>query len=206
MARGKLIVFEGIDGAGKSSQVRAVQATLSHGGREVVSSREPTDGPFGRKLRSSAREGRLEPAQELELFILDRKHHIQHVIEPALARGATVLLDRYYLSTVAYQSQRGHDPQALLEEHYRFAPRPDLVLLFDVFPETAMERLRARGNTDHFEKYEVLTKIRRVYLDIDRKLGGTDEIVKVIDADSAPGNVFVAVMREIARVRWKDKP
>ena len=93
------IVFEGIDGTGKSTQVQFLADMLRAKGNEVITSKEPTDGPHGTRLRNSADTGRLSPQEELDLFHLDRREHIETLIKPTLARGAVVILDRYYFST-----------------------------------------------------------------------------------------------------------
>src|SRR5262245_42547095 len=93
---GILIVVEGIDGAGKSTQVRRIAEALRAVGETVVQSREPTDGPWGRKIRESAVSGRMSLADELHAFVEDRREHVAGVIRPALDRGEIVVLDRYY--------------------------------------------------------------------------------------------------------------
>lgn len=202
--RGRLVVFEGIDGAGKSTTLRNVASSLAAGTTEVVCSREPTDGPWGQRIRASARVGRPSPEVELDWFLRDREQHAAEVISPALERGAWVLLDRYYLSTVAYQGARGLDPKELLERH-RHLPKPDLVLLFDLPVFEAMTRLRGReGGPDAFEREKDLQRIRANFLAIDRKLGGPVEVVKIIRADEPEGQVFLACMREVVRVRGWD--
>ena len=107
---GLFIVLEGIDGTGKSTQTQRLATYFSALGWEVVLSREPTDGPWGKKLRESATTGRLEPEQELEYFLLDRKEHVENLILPSLKDDKVVILDRYYFSTMAYQGCRGFDP------------------------------------------------------------------------------------------------
>jgi dTMP kinase len=136
---------------------------------ELVSSREPTDGPWGRRLRESATLGRLPPLEELELFVRDRRQHVDELLQPALDRGALVLLDRYYFSTAAYQGARGADPEAVLAMNEAFAPIPDLVLLLDCDPLVSLERVRRRGGaTDEFEKLEELQAVRSIFLALRR--------------------------------------
>src|SRR5690606_29927239 len=107
MPRGLFIVLEGIDGTGKSTQAVRLGEWFSRAGHEVLISREPTDGPWGRKLRESAATGRLSADEELECFLEDRRQHVRELIEPALREGKVVILDRYYFSTMAYQGARG---------------------------------------------------------------------------------------------------
>ena len=104
MNRGKLIVFEGLDGCGKSTQLARAAERLCARGLDVVERREPTDGEFGRKIRAMARSGvAVAPETELEWFFADRREHMDDVVGPALAAGRIVLSDRSYISTVAYQ-------------------------------------------------------------------------------------------------------
>ena len=135
MKRGRLVAFEGLDGSGKSTQLERQAARLRAAGHDVVATREPTPGPNGRRIRELAAAGERAPApDELALFVADRREHVAEVIAPALARGALVLTDRYFLSTVAYQGARGLDPERLLRESEAEFPLPDLALLFDLDP------------------------------------------------------------------------
>jgi dTMP kinase len=144
--RGKLIVFEGIDGCGKSTQLELAARTLRARGLEVVETREPTDGAFGQRIRAMARSGkRVSPETELEWFFEDRREHIREVVEPALAAGRIVLSDRSYVSTVAYQGARGLDPDEILAASEAEFPRPDLILVFEISAEQGMARIEARG-------------------------------------------------------------
>jgi dTMP kinase len=159
------VAFEGIDGAGKTTQVGLLAAHLASRGWTVVRTKEPTDGPHGRRLRASATEGRLPAEEELELFLRDREEHVATVIEPALARGDAVLVDRYYWSTAAYQGARGLDPAAILARNAAFAPLPDLVVLLDVDPAVGVGRVRRRDTTENlFERQDALAVARRIFL------------------------------------------
>ena len=112
MERGLLIVFEGLDGCGKSTQLDLLCARLRAAQHEVIPTKEPTDGPVGRRIREMARsQTRVTPEQELEWFMEDRREHVSEVVEPGLAAGAIVLSDRYWLSNVAYQGARGLDAE-----------------------------------------------------------------------------------------------
>lgn len=182
------IAFEGIDGSGKSTQAKKFVEWARAQGREVVSSREPTDGPWGKKIREARFTARLSPQDELEAFINDRKEHVESLIKPALARGAIVVVDRYYYSTVAYQGARGLDPQALLARNRAFAPVPDCVVLVDLDPKLALERIQSRGEgTDLFENLAALTKVRQIFLSL------VDSHVAVIDGARDPEVVFADV-------------
>jgi dTMP kinase len=191
---GLLVVVEGVDGSGKSSVLKHLVAHCATLPVEVVQSREPTDGPFGKRLRESALSGRFSMEEELDLFIADRLQHVAEVIAPALDRGALILLDRYYFSTAAYQGARGADPAAVLALNEAFAPQPDLVLLLDCPPVQTLERIKARGGgVDAFEKLEELEAVQRIFLSINRPF------LRRIDAslcEETVGNQCVTLLEE----------
>ncbi len=165
--RGLLIVFEGIDGTGKSTQIKRLADWLESCGRKVVASYEPTDGPWGRKLRESATTGRLSLDEELALFLRDRREHVENLIMPSLKAGRDVLLDRYYFSTMAYQGARGAHPEEIRRANEEFAPVPDLLLVFDLDVDAALERIGARGDTaNEFERRESLNRCRGIFLGV----------------------------------------
>lgn len=169
--RGLLIAFEGIDGTGKSSQIQMLAATLEQLGYPVVITREPTDGRYGRRIRSLfSNRARLTPAEELELFMADRREHVQEVIEPALCSGRIVLTDRYYLSTAAYQGAAGQDPEAIMAANETFAPVPDLVVLLTLTPAQSIHRIRTlRGEAlNDFEQEETLIRVAAIFAGLDR--------------------------------------
>jgi dTMP kinase len=167
MHPGLFIVLEGIDGTGKSTQARRLGEWFKSRGREVVISREPTDGPWGKKLRESAATGRLSPQDELQYFLNDRRQHVEEKIAPALAAGKVVILDRYYFSTMAYQGARGFDPAEIRRMNEAFAPVPDLLLILDLDVDTAHDRIGHRGDsTNEFEKHESLTRCREIFLSL----------------------------------------
>jgi dTMP kinase len=164
-----LVVIEGIDGAGKSTLLPVLAGACRQRGFECVISREPTDGPWGRKLRESAVTGRLSLDAELELFLQDRREHVAQTIAPALKAGSVVILDRYYFSTAAYQGARGADPSAILAANEQFAPAPDLVLLLDLDPEAGLGRVRVRGDRpNEFERAEELARARAIFQSLHR--------------------------------------
>lgn len=164
--RGLLIAFEGIDGTGKSTQVALLADYLAAKGFAPVITREPTDGAYGRKIRSLfASRHQLTPEAELALFMDDRREHVRNLIGPALAAGKVVITDRYYLSTAAYQGAAGHDPALILAANEEFAPRPDLVLLLTLTPAESVHRienLRAEPLND-FEREDSLAKVAAVF-------------------------------------------
>ncbi|NJM37280.1 MAG: dTMP kinase [Akkermansiaceae bacterium] len=161
------IVIEGIDGTGKSSQVKRLGDWFLSQGREVILSREPTNGPWGKKLRESMTAGRLSAEDELQYFLNDRREHVEEVISPSLAAGKVVILDRYYFSTMAYQGARGFDPLEIRRKNEVFAPVPDLLLIMDLNVDVALSRIGARGDTaNEFEKRENLVRCREIFLSL----------------------------------------
>lgn len=168
---GQLIAIEGIDGAGKSTQVELLVEALRAAGREVVATKEPTSGPHGQKIRALSTAGEsVSPAEQLEYFLADRAEHVAELIAPALARGAVVVTDRYYLSNVAYQGAGGLDAEEILVANEKRFPVPDAVILIDVSPAEGLRRVRARGGelNQAFEREDFLTRVAEVFARVDR--------------------------------------
>lgn len=162
--RGILIVFDGIDGAGKTTQVSMLEKLLLDSGERVIRSKEPTDGESGRKIKASAYKKRLQADQELALFLLDRQEHIDKTIRPALEQGHMVILDRYYYSTVCYQGIGMDDIGELYRTVTKSVIPPDISFILDVDPEISRIRIRERGQgINKFEDKEQLTKVRENY-------------------------------------------
>ena len=167
LKRGLLVVFEGIDGSGKTTQTKLLFGHLKKRGFDVVLSKEPTDSKYGEEIQKLAQSERIsvKPMDEYRLFINDRKVHVQNLIKPALKQKEIVILDRYYLSTIAYQGALGLDPQEIKEENELFAPIPDLVFLFKVSPKVGLQRIQKgrHESPDLFEEEEYLTKVNQVF-------------------------------------------
>lgn len=152
--RGKFITFEGLDGTGKSTQMRKLAAALRQAGHKVVETREPGGTVTGEKIRKvlldSGTAG-LDPLAEMALMFASRAQHIAEVIEPGLAAGAIVLCDRFTDSTEAYQgSGRKLGSAPVLELHRVLCGnlQPDLTLLLDSNPHTSLNRARRRNERD----------------------------------------------------------
>lgn len=193
---GLFIVIEGIDGTGKSTQARRLGGWFEAQGREVVLSREPTDGPWGKKLRESASTGRLSPEDELQYFLNDRRQHVEETIAPALAAGKVVILDRYYFSTMAYQGSRGFDPAEIRRRNEAFAPVPDLLLILDLDVATAHQRIGHRGDsTNEFEKKESLERCREIFL----TLKG-EAFVRVVDSNGSLDDVSERIHEIVGQI------
>jgi len=166
--KGLLVAVEGIDGAGKTTFCALAAQYFGERGVGCVVSKEPTSGQWGMELRRSAKEGRLSLEDEVELFIKDRREHVGRFIQPALDEGLVVLLDRYYFSSAAYQGARGADPDEIMRRNEEFAPAPDLLLLFDLSPDTGMGRIAKRGDSpNEFETDDGLTRSREIFLALD---------------------------------------
>ena len=161
--KGKLIVIEGIDGSGKTTVIRSLENTLKELKLPVKVSQEPTNGPFGRKLRELLKVG--GSANEiLELFLKDREEHIKNEVIPELNKGTWLILDRYYLSTVAYQGAQGFSIKELLTKNETIAPIPDMVVFLDISVKDALKRITCRGNEKTiFEKEDFLKKVKAIY-------------------------------------------
>ena len=168
------LTLEGIDGAGKSSHIDALEAFFARHGRRVVRTREPGGTPLAEALRELILSRPMDALTESLLVFAARRDHIEQVIAPALARGDVVLCDRFTDATFAYQGAgRGFDLDLLLTlERWVQAPaeadtrsqkqnmtagllQPDLTLWFDLSPETAAERLAGARLPDKFESQPV---------------------------------------------------
>ena len=165
LRKGVLVVFEGIDGSGKSTQARRLLRRLRAAGFEAVPFREPTGGKWGRLIRRMAkRAGSLTPEEELDLFVKDRKENVRRNLRPALAAKKIVILDRYYFSTMAYQGAKGIAPGRIKRLNERFAVEPDLVFVLDIAPGRGLHRIHHRKRKDLlFERDRYLARVRRIF-------------------------------------------
>lgn len=163
--RGKLIVFEGIDGTGKSTQIQLLSKDLQAKGYEVVCSFEPTRGPWGMRVREAALANeRLSMEEEIDCLLQDRREHVRKLISPALERGAWVLLDRYYLSMMAYQGASGANVEHIRAANEDFAPVPDMAIWLEQDVEVSLARMEQRGEArDAFENEQFLMKVSSIY-------------------------------------------
>jgi dTMP kinase len=194
--RGVLITFEGVEGAGKSTQMARLGRALRHAGRAVELTREPDGTRLGVAVRRIfARPGVVtEPLAEVLLFMAARRQHVVDTIVPALRRGAIVLCDRYTDATVAYQGYgRGFDQETIraLNLHVTGGVLPDLTLLFDLQPAEGFRRI-GRRRLDEFERRALSfhRRVRRGYLEIQR---AEPKRVRLIRADRAAGAVAADV-------------
>lgn len=218
---GAFITFEGIDGSGKSTQVRMLSSVLRLRGMDVVQTREPGGTPLGARLREALLDAQeqVDPLAELLLYAADRAQHVRALLLPALAAGRVVLSDRYADATVAYQGAgRGFEP-SLVEEVVGLATgglKPDLTLLFDLPVAASVERSRLRttagGDGESSDRLELETenfhtRVRDAYLQI---AAAAPERVRIIDASLSVEEIHAHVLDIIipfleGRGQWPEK-
>jgi len=192
---GRFIVFEGIDGSGKTSVTKAVASKLNK--HDIILTGEPTDTWLGDAVRRSHEED-SNPFTEAFLFLADRAAHSE-AIRLWLKKGKTILCDRYYHSTVAYQSAAmegkvDFDSFAwLLEANMKVSIEPDTVFLFKVDPEIALKRVSSRGKLSKFERLEFLTKVAANY----DRLAKLRKNIIIVDSNGSLGKVIDEVMRRL---------
>lgn len=179
------ITLEGVDGAGKSTHIPFIAESLRGQGREVVLTREPGGTPLGEKLRKLLLHEAMSPETETLLMFAARNQHLQEVVLPALARGATVLSDRFTDASFAYQhGGRGvaADMVKTLEKLVQGELQPDLTLLFDVPVEISCQRLSGARDPDRFEQENAafFQKIRDAYL---QRAAEFPQRFRIIDAN-----------------------
>jgi dTMP kinase len=198
-----LIVLEGLDGAGTTTQARRLVDDLEAAGRRAHLTREPSDGPIGRLIREMLVGGHAIAGQAIAqttfglLFAADRLDHLQREVEPALAEGAIVVSDRWYHSSLAYQGTGAE--RAWIARLNERARRPDLTVLLRVRPEVAAERRVAAGRAQ--ELFEDLPMQRRVaagYEAVLAELTAAGERLEVIDGEAGPDEVAAAVAAAVA--------
>lgn len=200
-----LIVIEGIDGAGTTTQARRLVAALRSRNITAFETREPTDGPVGMLLRQVLR-GRLVSAagtalswQELALlFAADRLDHAASELTPKRAQGTWLICDRYDYSSVAYQSASAGDAGTIpwLRELNRFAPRPTLTLVVDVSPEVARARRLSRaGDKEIFDDDAFQARLAAFYRDIDAHF--PDDRIVHVNGDGDADSVFAALFAHV---------
>lgn len=199
---GLFITFEGIDGSGKSTQMRMLASALRLRGLDVIATREPGGTPFGKRLRSALLDAHehVDPLAELLLFAADRAQHVRTLLMPALEAGHIVLSDRYADATRAYQGAgRGFSPE-LISEVIGLATaglRPDLTLIFDLSVAECGARAHRRTHDGHkgdrldSEDAAFHTRVRDAYLEIARR---EPERVRVVDASGSIEETHTRVM------------
>jgi len=171
LKKGLLIVFEGIDGSGKTTQAKILLDKLLKMDIDAVYFREPSLGKWGRKIKKkAARADSITVEEELDLFQKDRRENVTFNLIPALNEKKVVILDRYYFSTMCYQGAKGIDPQEIRRMNEEFAVRPDIVFILDVDPRAGLDRIADRAQKDElFEQEDYLERVRDLFKSITGK-------------------------------------
>ncbi len=196
-SRGVFLAFEGIDGGGKTTQVLRLREALEARGYEVVQLKEPTTGPWGMKAREIAVKGRegLTAEEELGYYILDRRENVSQKILPALEEGRIVIIDRYFYSTIAYQSALGLDPRYIRELNAEF-PEPDLVFLLEIPTEVGRSRITGGRGEQTNQGYEQSDYLNMVKAAFDAM---TDPNIVRIDASREPEAVAADIREKVVQ-------
>ncbi len=181
MNKGRFIVFEGLDGSGKTTALEGLKARLE-AEHPVYMTREPSDGEVGRLIRRAlTKEIVLQPKTFALLFAADRYEHLQNEVLPAVERGAYVICDRYYFSNLAYQGDVAPMEMILsFNEPSRTLIRPDIVFYIDTPAEECMRRIRAgRAAEELFEKTDKLRATQALYEKAFAALKEQENIVRI---------------------------
>ncbi len=207
--RGRFITFEGIEGAGKSSQISPLADWLKSQGLRVVVTREPGGSPIAERIRALLLDpgnAGMDPTTELLLVFAARAEHLARVIVPALEAGDWVLCDRFTDASFAYQGGgRGLDPARIgaLEELVQGALRPDLTLVFDLPPTLGLARARARAAADRAiadrfesERLDFFAAARAVYLE---RAAARPARYRILDAARPLAEVTAAVREAVSQ-------
>lgn len=203
---GKFIVFEGIDGAGKSTQVELLKKKLEAMGRKVALTAEPTDLESGRALRE-ALSGRVKKneCEMATMFVLDRIAHnkcAENGIEALLEAGYDVISDRYYYSTLAYQGQT--TDYGWVKAMNTLCPeirRPDLCIYLDLLPEQSLARISKRGEAvEIYENLDRLTGVRNAFLSVIDDLNSEGEKIFAVNADRSPEEISEEIFEIVNRI------
>lgn len=203
--RGKFIVFEGIDGSGKTTQIKKVSRRLKASGLKVYSTFEPTDGPIGSLIRKMLA-GKVSTDQRTiaSLFAADRTDHLVNKvngIRQKVDQGEIVLCDRYYFSSYAYHAQY-IDMEWVIHANSLNAEilRPDMTIFIDVDPDICFERIKnSRSNFEMYEKIDIMKKVRANYFKAFDVLSSLEKIV-IIDGNSSMEMLEDAILNEVKKV------
>jgi len=202
---GKFIVFEGIDGSGKSTQIKQISKRLKAIDYKVYSTFEPTDGPIGSLIRQML-SGKIPTDQRTiaSLFAADRTDHLVNKvsgIRHKIDQGEIILCDRYYFSSYAYHAQY-IDMEWVIHANSLNAEilRPDVTIFIDVDPDICLERIKnSRSNFEMYEKLDVMKKVRANYFKAFDALKGL-ETIAIINGNSAMEIVEDAILHEVKKI------
>ena len=203
------ITFEGIEGSGKTTQIRHVMEFLRQRGRDCVSTREPGGTATGEKIRAILLDPEsrgMDPSTELLLYVADRAEHVNKVVRPSLSAGKTVLCDRYYDATIAYQGYaRGLDMDLLSNLHRLIINdlKPDITFLLDLPPEAGLSRAwkqidagKRAGVETRFEKeaFSFHEKVRKGYLELARMEPGRFAVIDAMNNEDQVRQDIIKVL------------
>ena len=200
-SKGYFIAFEGIDGSGKSTTARNVAAELRARGYNCLLTQEhQLDRGTGRRINDILEDkAPMVSAFELQkLFVIDRNDHVENVIRPALMKGAIVLSDRYWFSTLAY-GMLSEPKERFIDLHHEIMGEnfimPGRTFLLDAPPDVAMERIqKTRAIATHFEKLKKLERIRKNYQDLAKAGLGS---VTIIDGTQSPEIIVASILADL---------
>lgn len=207
MMKGKFIVFDGIDGCGKTTQllklIDFIRTNSKYKKYQIVYAKEPTyDSKAGLLLRKKL-ENEKDPQKEGKIFcklmVKDRAQHCNDLLLPALRHGCIILCDRYSYSTFAYQQAQGISFEDILREHRKYKIlKPNLSLIFDLPATTAIKRIeKVRDKKELFEKVKFLEKVRQYYLKLKLLL---NENIVIIDGTQTIEKIFESVKKEFEKL------
>lgn len=193
---GKFIAIEGLDGSGLSTQASMLKGYLMKKGKEVILTKEQTDGVIGGLIKSSLKKDfKTSPLALQFLFVADRNHHLETEIEPALREGKIVISDRYLFSTLAFGAL-DIDMRFLKLINLKFR-KPDLTFILDCPPEVCLSRIsKERFHLELFEEKEKMEKIRRNYLSLKNYFPN----VYVIEANKSKEEVFEDIRKIVDKI------
>ncbi|MDF9798157.1 dTMP kinase [Catalinimonas alkaloidigena] len=205
MTKNVMIALEGIDGSGKSTQIKLLAEHLEKAGHKVYTTFEPTDSPIGKMIRDIFSH-RMEADHKViaGLFVADRLNHLLSKTDGILKKleeGYTVLTDRYYLSSYAYHSVH-MEMDWVIQANAMSAEllRPALNIFIDISPEISMERInKGRDTTEMYETLDNLQLVRNKYYEAFEKVKG-EEKISIIDGNRSPEAVATDVWKEVSRL------
>ena len=200
----RFITFEGIDGAGKSTHIETVAQRLRNSGSTVLCTREPGGTELAEKLRELVLHSPMDALTEALLVFAARRDHLNQVIVPALARGDTVLCDRFTDATFAYQGAgRGFDTEVLTQlEHWVHGDlQPDLTIWFDLPATMAAERRAAAREPDRFEQ-QAVAFFERVRSGYQARMNAAPQRIVRIDSSLAKDAVSKQIINALEARQW----